>query len=142
VLHGRVAVVTGASRGVGKGIALALGDAGAIVYVTGRSQAGRTTESMPGTVQETADSVTRRGGKGVAAVCDHTDDAEVEALFSRVGQEQGRLDLLVNNVWGGYEQFDWSALPLHFGSNHRGTGHACSSPACGPTSSPPNEPSR
>jgi NAD(P)-dependent dehydrogenase (short-subunit alcohol dehydrogenase family) len=114
LLRGKVAVVTGASRGIGKGIALALGEAGAIVYVTGRSQAGSTTESMPGTVQETAESVTRRGGEGVAAVCDHTVDAEVEALFTRVREEQGRLDLLVNNVWGGYEQFDWARFAAPF----------------------------
>src|SRR5262245_55185036 len=105
-LRGRVAVVTGASRGVGKGIALALGDAGAIVYVTGRSDAGGTTEGLPGTIQATADTVTQRGGRGIAVLCDHTADADVEALFARVTQEQGRLDLLVNNVWGGYEQHD------------------------------------
>src|SRR5262249_44089343 len=107
-LRGRVAVVTGASRGVGKGIGLALGEAGATVYVTGRSDAGGTTEGLPGTIRETADTVTQRGGQGVAVRCDHTADAEVEALFARVKQEQGRLDLLVNNVWGGYEHYDRS----------------------------------
>jgi NAD(P)-dependent dehydrogenase (short-subunit alcohol dehydrogenase family) len=106
LLRGRVAVVTGASRGVGKGIALALGEAGATVYVTGRSDAGGTTEGLPGTVRETADAVTQRGGQGVPVRCDHTADAEVEALFARVTQEHGRLDLLVNNAWGGYEQHD------------------------------------
>lgn len=106
LLRGRVAVVTGASRGVGKGIALALGEAGAIVYVTGRSDAGNTTEGLPGTIRDTADAVTQRGGQGVPVRCDHTSDAEVEALFARVAQEQGRLDLLVNNAWGGYEQYD------------------------------------
>src|SRR2546423_4428476 len=113
-LRGRVAVVTGASRGIGKGIALALGEAGATVYVTGRSDAGRTTEGLPGTVRETADAVTQRGGQGVAVRCDHTADAEVEALFARVTQEQGRLDVLVNNVWGGYEQQDWSRFAAPF----------------------------
>ncbi len=113
-LRGRVAVVTGASRGVGKGIALALGDAGATVYVTGRSEAGGTTEGLPGTVRDTADAVTQRGGQGVAIRCDHTADAEVEALFARVTQEQGRLDLLVNNVWGGYEQHDWPRFGAPF----------------------------
>lgn len=113
-LRGSVAVVTGASRGVGKGIALALGDAGATVYVTGRSDAGGTTEGLPGTVRDTADAVTQRGGRGVAVRCDHTADDEVEALFARVKQEQGRLDLLVNNVWGGYEQFDWSRFTAPF----------------------------
>jgi NAD(P)-dependent dehydrogenase (short-subunit alcohol dehydrogenase family) len=114
LLRGRVAVVTGASRGVGKGIALALGEAGAIVYVTGRSDAGGTTEGLPGTVRDTADAVTQRGGQGVPVRCDHTADAEVEALFARVTQEQGRLDFLVNNAWGGYEQFDWSRFGSPF----------------------------
>jgi NAD(P)-dependent dehydrogenase (short-subunit alcohol dehydrogenase family) len=109
-----VAVVTGASRGVGKGIALALGEAGATVYVTGRSDEGGTTEGLPGTVPETADAVTRRGGQGVAVRCDHTVDAKVEALFARVKQEQGRLDVLVNSVWGGYEHFDWSRFVAPF----------------------------
>src|SRR3954470_17086922 len=102
-LRGKVTVVTGASRGVGKGIALALGEAGATVYVTGRSNACATTEGLPGTVRDTADAVTQNGGRGIAVCCDHTADAEVEALFARAKQEQGRLDLLVNNVWGGYE---------------------------------------
>jgi NAD(P)-dependent dehydrogenase (short-subunit alcohol dehydrogenase family) len=113
-LHGKVAVVTGASRGLGKGIALALGQAGATVYVTGRSGAGGTTEGLPGTVPETADAVTQRGGQGIPVRCDHTVDAEVEALFARVTQEQGRLDLLVNNVWGGYEQQDWARFGAPF----------------------------
>src|SRR5262245_48844354 len=109
-----VAVVTGASRGVGKGIALALGEAGATVYVTGRSDARGTTEGLPGTVGETAAAVTARGGRGVSVPCDHTCDAEVEALFARVEQEHGRLDLLVNNVCGGYENFDWSRFSAPF----------------------------
>jgi NAD(P)-dependent dehydrogenase (short-subunit alcohol dehydrogenase family) len=113
-LNGKIAVVTGASRGVGKGIALALGEAGATVYVTGRSEAGGSTEGLSGTVGETAEAVTQRGGRGIAVRCDHTIDAEVEALFARVGQEQGRLDLLVNNVWGGYEQFDFSRFGAPF----------------------------
>jgi NAD(P)-dependent dehydrogenase (short-subunit alcohol dehydrogenase family) len=113
-LRGRAAVVTGASRGVGLGVALALGEAGATVYVTGRSEAGATTEGLPGTVHEAAEAVTRRGGQGVAVRCDHAADAEVEALFARVGREQGRLDLLVNNVWGGYEQQDWARFAAPF----------------------------
>jgi NAD(P)-dependent dehydrogenase (short-subunit alcohol dehydrogenase family) len=114
LLRGRVAVVTGASRGIGKGIALALGEAGATVYVTGRSVAGSTTEGLPGTVQDAAETVTQRGGQGVPVRCDHRVDAEVEALFARVTQDQGRLDLLVNNVWGGYEQQDWARFGAPF----------------------------
>ena len=93
----RVAVVTGASRGAGKGIALALGAAGLTVYVTGRSQR-EGDSALPGTVQATAEAVTRAGGHGVAAVCDHAGDGQVAALFERVQAEQGRLDLLVNNA--------------------------------------------
>jgi NAD(P)-dependent dehydrogenase (short-subunit alcohol dehydrogenase family) len=113
-LRGSVAVVTGASRGVGKGIAVALGEAGATVYLTGRSEQGRTTEGLPGTVRETAEAVTQRGGQGIPVRSDHTVDAEVEALFARVAQEQGHLDVLVNNVWGGYEQFDYSRFGAPF----------------------------
>src|SRR5690606_34310814 len=96
-LKHKVAVVTGASRGAGKGIALALGEAGATVYVTGRSkQEGDA--PLPGTVFATADEVTKRGGKGIAVVVDHSDDAAVKALFEQVSQEQGQLDILVNNA--------------------------------------------
>ena len=93
----RVAVVTGASRGAGKGIALALGEAGLTVYVTGRSQR-EGDAALPGTVQATADAVTQAGGRGIAVVCDHGADAQVAALFEQVQAEQGRLDLLVNNA--------------------------------------------
>ncbi len=104
-LSGVVALVTGASRGVGRGIALALGDAGATVYVTGRSErGGPRTEDLPGTVQDTADEVTERGGKGIAVRCDHTVDTDTEALFQRIGADHGRLDVLVNNAWAGYER--------------------------------------
>jgi dehydrogenase/reductase SDR family protein 1 len=97
-LQGKVAVVTGGSRGIGKGIALELGQAGAIVYVTGRTLHEGSTLS-PGTILETAAEVTRMGGQGIAIRCDHSHDAEVEALFRRVQEEQGRLDILVNNVF-------------------------------------------
>jgi NAD(P)-dependent dehydrogenase (short-subunit alcohol dehydrogenase family) len=106
-LQDTVAVVTGASRGIGRGIALALGDAGATVYVTGRSVAGEpTTNRLPGTIDDTAADVTSRGGKGIPVRTDHTVDEQVEALFDRVMRESGRLDLLVNNAWGGYEGED------------------------------------
>ena len=97
-----VALVTGASRGAGKGIALALGAAGMTVYVTGRSSAkslGRLRDvQLPGTVVETAAQVSELGGRGVAVACDHRDDAAVEAVFRRVAEECGRLDILVNNA--------------------------------------------
>jgi NAD(P)-dependent dehydrogenase (short-subunit alcohol dehydrogenase family) len=106
-----VAVVTGASRGGGRAIAAVLGEAGATVYVTGRSEsANATTEALPGTIHETAAEVTRRGGHGIAVRVDHTVDADVKALFARVEDEQRRLDLLVNNVWGGYEKYDYSTF--------------------------------
>ena len=106
-LSGQVALVTGASRGVGKGIALGLGEAGATVYVTGRTeQAGQAAVALPGTIHETAAEVTRLGGRGMAVRCDHTDDEQVRALFDRIQTEPGRLDILVNNVWGGYEHFN------------------------------------
>jgi NAD(P)-dependent dehydrogenase (short-subunit alcohol dehydrogenase family) len=103
-LEGKVALVTGASRGGGKGIASVLGERRATVYVTGRSVRGQpTTLGRPGTIDDTAEEVTARGGTGIAFRCDHTDDAQVEALFDRIRGEQGRLDLLVNNAWSGYE---------------------------------------
>jgi NAD(P)-dependent dehydrogenase (short-subunit alcohol dehydrogenase family) len=105
-LKGKIAVVTGASRGGGRGIALVLGEEGATVYVTGRStRRALTRPELPGTtIEDTAEQVTARGGVGIPVRCDHTVDAEVEALFERVKQEQGQLDILVNNVWGGYEK--------------------------------------
>jgi len=104
-LKGTVAVVTGASRGAGRGIALVLGEEGATVYVTGRSTREETTRpDLPGTtIDDTAEQVTARGGLGIPVRCDHTVDEDVEALFGKIGEEQERLDILVNNVWGGYE---------------------------------------
>ncbi len=113
-----IAVVTGASRGAGRGCAVELGAAGATVYVTGRSrrdqpapgyvqiQALSNLARVPGSIDETAEEVTRAGGRGIAVACDHTDEAQVQALFERVQRESGRLDLLVNNAWGGHETFD------------------------------------
>lgn len=96
-LEGVVAVVTGASRGAGKGIALALGAEGATVYVTGRSR-HEGDAPLPGTVQATADAVTQAGGKGVAVCVDHANDEQVRELFERVRREHGKLDILVNNA--------------------------------------------
>jgi NAD(P)-dependent dehydrogenase (short-subunit alcohol dehydrogenase family) len=93
----RVCLVTGASRGAGKGIAMALGTLGDIVYVTGRSQK-EGDAALPGTVYATADAITASGGKGIAVCCDHGDDDQVKALFEQIKDEQGRLDILVNNA--------------------------------------------
>src|SRR5215216_6504304 len=103
-LHGHIALVTGASRGIGKGIAHALGEVGATVYVTGRTEdLTSATVPLPGTIHETAALVTQAGGLGIAVRCDHGDDDQVRAVFDRIQTEQGRLDLLVNNAWSGYQ---------------------------------------
>jgi NAD(P)-dependent dehydrogenase (short-subunit alcohol dehydrogenase family) len=102
-LRDAVAVVTGASRGVGKGVAVGLGEAGATVYVTGRSAEGALAVDLGGTVEDTAASVTEAGGRGVAVRCDHLDDETVAGVFERVHEEHGGLDVLVNSVWAGYE---------------------------------------
>jgi NAD(P)-dependent dehydrogenase (short-subunit alcohol dehydrogenase family) len=101
-LAGRVAVVAGASRGAGRGIALALGDAGATVYVAGRSTRGGSppSDGAPGTIEDTAEAVTARGGVGIAVRTDCTDPAQVAALFARVEREHRGLDILANAVWG------------------------------------------
>jgi NAD(P)-dependent dehydrogenase (short-subunit alcohol dehydrogenase family) len=96
-LAGKLAVVTGASRGVGAGIATLLGEQGATVYVTGRTT-GATPGTTPGTIGEVADSITAAGGVGIAVVCDHADDAQIKALFERVKAEQGHLNILVNSA--------------------------------------------
>lgn len=113
-----VAVVTGASRGAGRGIAQELGAAGATVYVTGRSTREQQPDTyrqlmglagldaLPGSIDETAEEVTRMGGRGIAVRCDHTREDDVAALFERVQREAGRIDLLVNNAWGGHETFN------------------------------------
>jgi NAD(P)-dependent dehydrogenase (short-subunit alcohol dehydrogenase family) len=112
-LKGKVAVVTGASRGVGRGIALVLGQEGATVFVTGRSTRGAlASATRPETIDETAELVTARGGVGIAVRCDHTADAEVEAVFERIRREQGHIDILVNNVWSGYENMENYMAPF------------------------------
>lgn len=101
-LAGRVALVTGSSRGVGRGIALALGEAGATVYVTGRTIRGRKSRwGVPGTIQDTADEVNARGGVGIPVRCDHSKDRDTRRLLDRIRREKGRLDVLVNNAFGG-----------------------------------------
>ncbi|ALC80351.1 MULTISPECIES: SDR family NAD(P)-dependent oxidoreductase [Bacillus] len=102
-LKGKIALVTGGSRGAGKAIAIELGKAGAVVYVTGRSTKRSSPHDFPGTIEDTAAEIQAAGGKGIGVVCDHTNAANVEELIKRIDQEQGRLDILVNNVWGGNE---------------------------------------
>jgi dehydrogenase/reductase SDR family protein 1 len=104
-LKGRVAVVTGASRGIGKGIALELGAAGATVYVTGRTTGPG--GFLPGTVGETAQQVTDLGGTGIAVACDHRHDEAVQAVFDQVREREGRLDVLVNNVFSAPDLAPW-----------------------------------
>jgi NAD(P)-dependent dehydrogenase (short-subunit alcohol dehydrogenase family) len=107
-LDGRVALVAGATRGAGRGIAVELGAAGAIVYVTGRSTRERRSEyGRPETIEDTADLVTAAGGTGIAVPTDHLVPSEVRALVDRIAEEQGRLDVLVNDVWGGELLFEW-----------------------------------
>lgn len=118
-LKGKVAVVAGATRGAGRGIACMLGEAGATVYCTGRSSRANSATlsdksanpfvlaSRPETIEETAEQVTAYGGVGIPHQADHTDPAQVKALFDRVEAEQGRLDILVNDIWGGDEFVDW-----------------------------------
>jgi NAD(P)-dependent dehydrogenase (short-subunit alcohol dehydrogenase family) len=108
-LEGKVAVVAGATRGAGRGIAVELGAAGATVYCTGRSVRGRPSDlNRAETIDETAELVTEAGGKGIAVRIDHTKEEEVRALFEKVRTEQdGQLDVLVNDVWGGESLISW-----------------------------------
>lgn len=106
-LEARVAVVAGATRGAGRGIAVELGTAGATVYCTGRSVRGKTT-GRPEAVDETAELVTRAGGTGISIQVDHTHPGQVKALFERIASEQnGQLDIVVNDIWGGDELAEW-----------------------------------
>jgi NAD(P)-dependent dehydrogenase (short-subunit alcohol dehydrogenase family) len=109
-LEGKVALVAGATRGAGRGIAVELGAAGATVYVTGRStRAQRSEYDRPETVEDTADLVTAAGGQGIAVPTDHLESSAVRALVDRVDDEQGRLDILVNDIWGGERLFAWDS---------------------------------
>lgn len=114
--NGTVAIVTGASRGAGRGIALALGQHGCTVYVTGRSEKPEDAPllgdiSLSGTIYETAEAVTAAGGKGIPVRVDHAQEEEVAALFERVKREQGKLDILVNNAFPNFEEM---TQPGHF----------------------------
>ena len=107
-LAGKVALVAGATRGAGRGIAVALGEAGALVYATGRSTRDRRSEvDRPETIEETAELVTAAGGEGTAVAVDHLDSEQAGALVERIDSEQGRLDLLVNDIWGSEHLFEW-----------------------------------
>jgi NAD(P)-dependent dehydrogenase (short-subunit alcohol dehydrogenase family) len=130
-LKGRIAIVAGASRGCGRGVALALGEQAATVYVTGRSIRGGPPpiDGVSGNIEETAEEVTRRGGFGIPVRTDHTDAGQTKALFDRVQAECGRLDILVCAVWGGNERFVdpiwkqpfWN-LPAEFWGDFMGAG--------------------
>src|SRR3712207_2601654 len=107
-LDGTVALVAGATRGAGRGVAVALGEAGATVYCTGRTTRDQRSEyDRPGTIEETAERVTAAGGTGIAVRVDHLEPEQVAALVARIDAEQGRLDVLVNDVWGGERLFEW-----------------------------------
>ncbi len=130
-LKGKVAVVAGASRGCGRGVAVALGEQAATVYVTGRSRRGGPlpVDGISGTIDETAEEVTRRGGVGIPVQVDHTDAEQTKRLFERVQDEHGRLDVLVCAVWGGNERFVhpiWKQpfwqLPAEFWDDFMGAG--------------------
>lgn len=137
--------MTGASRGIGRGIAIALGRAGWVVYVTARSSARGRTSHLPGTVEETAEAVSDAGGTGLPVVCDHRDDGAVAAVAEQIGRAHGHLDMLVNNAWGGYERVNagewqewtapfWQQPPEHFDAMFTGgvRAHYLTTVACVP----------
>jgi NAD(P)-dependent dehydrogenase (short-subunit alcohol dehydrogenase family) len=108
-LTGKVALVTGATRGAGRGTAVSLGEAGATVYCTGRTTSRRRSEyDRPETIEETAALVDAAGGRGIPVEVDHLEPAQVEALVQRIEAEQGRLDVLVNDIWGGEKLAEWN----------------------------------
>jgi NAD(P)-dependent dehydrogenase (short-subunit alcohol dehydrogenase family) len=109
-LASKIALVSGATRGGGRGIAVALGEAGATVYATGRSTRERRSEiDRPETIEETAELVTAAGGEGIAVAVDHLDPGQVAGLVERIDAEHGRLDVLVNDIWGAEHLFEWNA---------------------------------
>lgn len=108
-LHGKIALVAGATRGAGRGIAMELGAAGATVYVTGRTtRAARSEYNRPETIEETAELVTKAGGRGIAVQVDHLIPEQVQALVKQIEDEQGRLDILVNDIWGAEYLVEWN----------------------------------
>ena len=120
MLEGKVALVAGATRGAGRGIAVELGAAGATVYLTGRTTRTQRSEySRPETIEETAELVQDAGGRGIAVQVDHLDPAQVQALVARIEREQSRLDVLVNDVWGADFLIEWN-VPVWEHSLERG----------------------
>ena len=125
-LTGKVALVAGATRGAGRAIAVELARAGAMVYATGRiTRTSRSEYNRPATIEETAELIEAAGGKGVALRVDHLEADQVAALVHRIDTDHGRLDILVNDIWGGETLFDWnpSASPARRpGSRRAGPG--------------------